>query len=144
VDQRRFCGYGWRFVDCAQRAFDRAAPLRPMWDRSLHQSLSPAEGAGTHHADAGSPEFSADETTFTSQAAGACEPRAAHRHLWRSMPSRWTLVATVITVAVVSTMAMLGILMAPVAPLVVIKLLICVGLFTLVLDVAKVQILMRA
>jgi hypothetical protein len=60
------------------------------------------------------------------------------------MPSRWTLVATVITVAVVSTMAMLGILMAPVAPLVVIKLLICVGLFTLVLDVAKVQILMRA
>jgi H+-transporting ATPase len=66
------------------------------------------------------------------------------RHLWRSMPGRWTLVATVITVAVVSTMAMLGILMAPVAPLVVIKLLICVGLFTLVLDVAKVQILMRA
>ena len=66
------------------------------------------------------------------------------RHLWRSMPGHWTLIATIITVVIVSMMAMFGVFMVSLAPIVVVSLLASVVVFMLVLDVGKVQIFKRA
>jgi H+-transporting ATPase len=63
------------------------------------------------------------------------------RHLWSSVPGKWTLIATGTTVLTVSTLATLGLLMAPLRPLVVLSLLGPVIVFALVLDMIKVRLL---
>ncbi len=65
------------------------------------------------------------------------------RHLWQSMPGRWTLIASVVTIGIVSTFATSGVLMAPVPLLVVLALLASVVTFTVALDVVKVTVFER-
>lgn len=63
------------------------------------------------------------------------------RHLWSSMPGKWTLIATGATVLTVSTLATFGLLMAPLRPSVVLALLGSTIVFALVLDTIKVWLL---
>ncbi|HSQ62397.1 MAG TPA: plasma-membrane proton-efflux P-type ATPase [Polyangiaceae bacterium] len=64
-------------------------------------------------------------------------------YLWRSMPGTWTLVASVVTMAVVSTFATTGVLMERLPMRVVLVLFASVVVFTIVLDVVKVQVFAR-
>ena len=59
---------------------------------------------------------------------------------WRSRPSRWLLLSSVMDLLVVAVMATAGILMTPVAPGLIAVLLAVVGLYLLVLDGLKVRI----
>ena len=61
------------------------------------------------------------------------------RHLWRSRPGTWTLVASAITLLATTALASLGVGMTPVPPLVAVFLLGAVILFTLALDLVKVR-----
>lgn len=60
------------------------------------------------------------------------------RHFWRSRPSLWMLGATTADLLFVTTLAVEGVLMAPVAPAVVGTLLVAVMGFMTVLDLGKV------
>lgn len=60
------------------------------------------------------------------------------RHFWQSRPSRWLMLATVLDIAVVSTMASLGILMTSISPaLIAVLFVIALGYLAL-LDLVKV------
>jgi H+-transporting ATPase len=61
-------------------------------------------------------------------------------HLWRSPPSRWLLIASSVDVAVVCILAVNGILIAPVNPVVVAGLLAVVLLYLTLVDFAKVSL----
>ena len=61
-------------------------------------------------------------------------------HLWRSIPGRWTLGSSLVTIAVVSFVVVSGVVADPLPPSIVVVLLGCVVLFTLVLDLAKVSL----
>lgn len=65
------------------------------------------------------------------------------RHLWRSTPGTWTLIATAGTVLTVIALATSGVLMTPVPMQFALLLLATTTAFALVLDVLKVQILAR-
>jgi len=60
------------------------------------------------------------------------------RHFWRSRPSLWMLAATAVDFLFVTTLAVKGVLMTPVAPAIVGELLVAVILFMTVLDAGKV------
>lgn len=62
---------------------------------------------------------------------------------WRSRPSRWLVVSSVVDLAAVATMAVLGILMAPVSLTLIVLLLAVVAAYLLVLDQFKVQMFRR-
>ncbi|MBU6443202.1 MAG: HAD-IC family P-type ATPase, partial [Alphaproteobacteria bacterium] len=62
---------------------------------------------------------------------------------WRSPPSRWLMVSSIIDLAVVSTMASTGILMAPVSLRLILLLLAVVAAYLLILDQLKVQMFRR-
>ena len=64
-------------------------------------------------------------------------------HFWRSVPSRWMLLSTSLDLAAVSILAVEGILMAPLRPVVVVGLLIVVLVFLFVVDYAKIGIFRR-
>ena len=62
---------------------------------------------------------------------------------WRSPPSRWLMVSSIIDLLVVSTMASTGILMAPVSPKLILGLLAVVAVYLFILDQLKVQMFRR-
>ena len=62
---------------------------------------------------------------------------------WRSAPGPWLLASSLIDVAVVSGMAIGGVLMAPVSPALVAGLLFVVPLYLLLVDRAKVRLFRR-
>ena len=64
-------------------------------------------------------------------------------HFWRSRPSAWLVGSSIADLAVVGFMATKGVLMAPIAPLLLIGLLGVVGLYLLVVDQFKVVIFRR-
>ena len=64
-------------------------------------------------------------------------------HLWTARPSNWMMLATVLDVAVVATMAGRGILMAPVHLAYIALLLVAVVAATVLLDLVKVTLLGR-
>jgi H+-transporting ATPase len=61
-------------------------------------------------------------------------------HFWHSRPSRWLLTSSCVDVLIVSLMAVQGILMAPISPLLVGGLLALIAAFLLAVDFVKVQI----
>jgi H+-transporting ATPase len=62
------------------------------------------------------------------------------RHFWRSRPSRWLALASIVDIVAVSFLAIQGILMAPVDPQYVIGLLIAVMIYLTGLDLLKIGI----
>jgi H+-transporting ATPase len=62
------------------------------------------------------------------------------RHLWQSRPSRWLLLASVLDIIVVSVLAIEGVLMAPVSPVLVIGLLATVLNYLVLVDLVKVRL----
>jgi H+-transporting ATPase len=64
-------------------------------------------------------------------------------HFWRSWPSRWLIGSSIADIAVVATMAVNGILMAPLRPILVAALLAVVAIYMLVLDQLKVPVFRR-
>jgi H+-transporting ATPase len=65
------------------------------------------------------------------------------RHFWASRPSRWMLWSSGVDVAVVSFLAIHGILMAPLAASIVAGLLVTVVLYLFVVDYLKIAIFRR-
>jgi H+-transporting ATPase len=61
-------------------------------------------------------------------------------HFWRSLPSRWLLLSSVLDIVVVSLLATHGILMAPINPTLVGTLLVLVLLFLAAVDFLKIRI----
>jgi H+-transporting ATPase len=64
-------------------------------------------------------------------------------HFWRSMPSRWLLVATAADLAVVMTMAQQGILMAPLDPQLIGAMLLLALAYLVLMDFVKLRIFKR-
>jgi len=64
-------------------------------------------------------------------------------HLWRSRPSRWMLLSSAADLVVVSLLAMRGVLMAPLSPVVVGALFGAVLLYLFLIDYLKIAILRR-
>jgi H+-transporting ATPase len=64
-------------------------------------------------------------------------------HLWRSRPSRWMLLSSLADLALVSLLALWGVLMSPLSPLVVGGLLSAVMLYLFLIDYLKIGILRR-
>ena len=64
-------------------------------------------------------------------------------HFWRSRPSAWLVGSSIADLAVVGFMATKGVLMAPIAPLLLIGVLGVVGLYLFVVDQFKVAIFRR-
>lgn len=62
---------------------------------------------------------------------------------WRSRPSRWLVISSVVDLLVVAAMATAGILMAPISPTLIVALLAVVAVYLLVLDQLKVQVFRR-
>ena len=62
---------------------------------------------------------------------------------WRSRPSRWLILSSVVDLAVVIAMAVTGILMTPVNLTLIVLLLVVVAAYLLVLDRLKVQLFRR-
>ncbi|HUZ31734.1 MAG TPA: plasma-membrane proton-efflux P-type ATPase [Xanthobacteraceae bacterium] len=62
------------------------------------------------------------------------------RHFWRSRPSTWLVGGSIADLAVVTAMATIGILMAPVNPLLIAELLAAVAIYLVILDQFKVLI----
>jgi H+-transporting ATPase len=65
------------------------------------------------------------------------------RHFWGSRPSRWMLLSSGVDLAVVSLLAIRGILMAPLAPMIIAGLLVTVVLYLFVVDYLKIAIFQR-
>lgn len=63
------------------------------------------------------------------------------RHFWSSWPSPWKLLSSVSDIVIVSLLASLGILMAPVRPALVVEVLGLVILFLVALDFLKIRTL---
>ncbi|HEY7653439.1 MAG TPA: plasma-membrane proton-efflux P-type ATPase [Methylomirabilota bacterium] len=63
------------------------------------------------------------------------------RHMWRSPPSGWVLASSVVDIAIVSTLAVAGILMEPLPWLVPLGVLLAAAGFALILDQIKVPVL---
>ncbi len=61
-------------------------------------------------------------------------------HFWRSRPSRWLLISSLVDVVLVAVMATLGVLMAPVSGWLVLALLMVVAAYLLVIDTLKVRL----
>lgn len=64
-------------------------------------------------------------------------------HFWKSKPSMWLVVSSIADLAVVATMATMGVLMAPVDPLLIAQLLAAIAIYVIILDQCKVLILRR-
>lgn len=64
-------------------------------------------------------------------------------HFWKSPPSMWLAGSSIVDLAVVATMATMGVLMAPVNPLLIAGLLVAVAIYLLMLDQLKVLIFRR-
>jgi H+-transporting ATPase len=65
------------------------------------------------------------------------------RHLWRSRPSTWLLVATLLDIGIVSIMASQGILMAEISPALIGAMLGIALLYLFLLDFVKIRIFRR-
>jgi len=76
---------------------------------------------------------------FTGQ--GAVYLIRERRHFWRSAPSRWMIASSTADIAIVSVLAMRGILMAPLAPLVVGAVIATCIVYLGALDFLKVPLL---
>ncbi len=63
------------------------------------------------------------------------------RHMWRSPPSGWVLASSVVDIAIVSTLAVAGIMMEPLPWLVPLGVLLAAAGFALILDQIKVPVL---
>jgi H+-transporting ATPase len=61
-------------------------------------------------------------------------------HFWQSRPSRWLLFATVLDLAVVSTMASQGILMTAISPALIGGLLVVALVYLVMMDFLKIRI----
>jgi H+-transporting ATPase len=59
------------------------------------------------------------------------------RHLWSSRPGRWLLLSSVIDVLIISVLALNGLLMAPLAPAILVGVFLAACMFALVLDTVK-------
>jgi H+-transporting ATPase len=64
-------------------------------------------------------------------------------HFWQSRPSPWLISSSATDLAVVALMATVGVLMAPVNPLLIAELLAVVAIYLLMLDQIKVLIFRR-
>ena len=64
-------------------------------------------------------------------------------HFWRSRPSKWLLVSSVVDVAIINAMAAAGIWMAPLAPWLLVALAVGSLLYGFVLDFLKVYVFRR-
>jgi H+-transporting ATPase len=62
------------------------------------------------------------------------------RHFWQSRPSRWLLVSTFVDIVIVCTLATRGMLMAPVAPVLIGGLALGVAIYLIVVDYLKVRL----
>lgn len=65
------------------------------------------------------------------------------RHFWRSRPSRWLLIATVIDIAAVCFMASQGILMTAISPVLIGGLLVVAMVYLVLMDFLKIGIFRR-
>ncbi len=65
------------------------------------------------------------------------------RHLWRSRPSVWLAVSSVVDIVIASTLAIGGIAMAPLPAVMVVGVLAAAAAFAFILDVAKVPVFAR-
>jgi H+-transporting ATPase len=59
------------------------------------------------------------------------------RHLWSSRPGRWLILSSVIDVLIISVLALNGLLMAPLAPAILVGVFLAACMFALVLDTVK-------
>lgn len=59
------------------------------------------------------------------------------RHMWRSRPSVWLALSSLADVGIASTLAVTGVLMAPLAPLIVACVLLGAIAFGVVVDIVK-------
>lgn len=66
------------------------------------------------------------------------------RHFWKSRPSNWLMIATVLDIAIVSVMASQGILMAAISPLLIGGLMVLVLTYLVALDFLKIYIFRRS
>ena len=66
-----------------------------------------------------------------------------HGHFWASRPSRWLIVASAADIVIVSALAVHGVLMAAVSPVLVAGLMATVAVYLTVLDFAKIRLFRR-
>jgi H+-transporting ATPase len=59
------------------------------------------------------------------------------RHLWRTRPGTWVVVASLADIVIVSSLALSGLLMAPVPRLLLVLTLVSASAFALLLDQVK-------
>jgi H+-transporting ATPase len=65
------------------------------------------------------------------------------RHFWRSPPGHWLVLSSALDVAVVSVLAALGVLMAPVSPAFILGLMALVATYLVLLDFLKNRLFRR-
>jgi H+-transporting ATPase len=63
------------------------------------------------------------------------------RHFWKSTPSRWMILASIVDLSVVCTLARFGILMAPLPNAAIVSILFACVLYLIALDFVKVPVL---
>ena len=66
------------------------------------------------------------------------------RHFWKSRPSKWLMIATVLDILIVSVMASQGILMTAISPLLIGGLMVLVLTYLVALDFLKIYIFRRS
>ncbi len=64
-------------------------------------------------------------------------------HFWHSLPSRWLIIASILDIIVVSLFAIQGILMAPIAPVLIGGLLLVIVGYLVLVDFVKIRIFRR-
>ena len=64
-------------------------------------------------------------------------------HFWLSLPSRWLIIASILDIIVVSLFAIQGILMAPIAPVLIGGLLLVIVGYLVLVDFVKIRIFRR-
>ena len=64
-------------------------------------------------------------------------------HFWKSQPSAWLVSSSIADLAVVAVMATMGVLMAPLNPLLIVELLAVVAVYLLIIDQFKVLLFRR-
>lgn len=64
-------------------------------------------------------------------------------HFWKSQPSAWLVSSSIADLAVVAVMATMGVLMAPLNPLLIVELLAAVAVYLLIIDQFKVLLFRR-
>ncbi|MDR3491399.1 MAG: plasma-membrane proton-efflux P-type ATPase [Gammaproteobacteria bacterium] len=62
------------------------------------------------------------------------------KHFWNSLPGKWLILSSLLDISIVSTLAIRGILMTPLQPLLIVKLLAIVIVYLVAIDFLKIRI----